>query len=196
MDTKTIDTIMHTILNCSGGDSEQFRGVFPIDRLNSIGLISPGNLRICIINSQTSTEPGEHWLVVGFDLRNPKNNHAFIFDSLSRNPKASYPILAQFLKENSSRINFVLRNKTKFQTSELDSCGLHAIYFVAMMTVRNLTFREALQTFDPENTLFNDCTLLHNINEFLRCSSKYKLLDFMSKQLLDTKDKCESSHSK
>src|SRR6267154_4527573 len=149
MDTATVNKIMHLILDCEG-DSDQFRGVYPIDHLGRARLVSPGNLRICIINSQTSTEPGEHWLVVGFDLRDPNNNHAFIFDSLSRNPTTSYPLLVKFLQANSSAIKFVLRNRTKFQSSGLDSCGLHSIYFVTMMAVRNLSFQEALQTFDPE----------------------------------------------
>src|SRR5258705_12424829 len=115
MDTRALEKIVPTVLACADDEaSEQFTGVFPIDHLPNAKLFSKGKLRMCIINSHTSTQPGEHWLVVGIDMRNPspEQYHAFIFDSLSRNLKQSYPILYNFLGSNALTLRFILTNKT------------------------------------------------------------------------------------
>lgn len=194
MDTRALEKIIPIVLGChiDNMTSSKFTGVFPIDALSKANLFAPGKLRVCVINSQSSWQSGEHWLVVGVDLRSrqSKDHHAFVFDSLALNLKRSYPLLFEFLRSHSSTLNHILRNKTKFQTVGLDSCGLHAIYFIEQLISQNLSFEEAIKTFHPGNTLLNDCSLLVRINNFLSCNSKQELLDQINKQLLETRLKC------
>src|SRR5882757_11009603 len=98
MNTVLIEQIVGLALLCETKERrEQFTGVHSIDKLDSeANLVAPGKLRMCIVNSQTSYEPGEHWFVVGVDLREKDKRqwHAFVFDSLAQYTK--YPRLVKF----------------------------------------------------------------------------------------------------
>ena len=83
MNTRVLEKILSEVLKCNATSLKKsfFTGVYPIDQLSMAKLSTPGQLHTCVINSHKSSEPGEHWLVVGIDLRYVQP-YAFIFDSL------------------------------------------------------------------------------------------------------------------
>ena len=189
MDTIQIQNIIRLALKCYKPNNK-FVGVFPIDFINKISFSQPGRLRVCIFNSQTNSEPGEHWFVVGVDRRSSEEEeHAFVFDSLSQNLTTKYPILKKFLMKQND-IKFVLRNKSPVQNKNVDSCALHCIYFVLLLVSENYSFSKALGTFSS-NALLNDCSLLQNFNDFLRCQESNELLSGLHNQLSMTYAHCK-----
>jgi hypothetical protein len=195
MDTLTLNKVILTTLACNEKSNidKKYTGVFPIDHISQAELFVPGELRVCVLNSQTSSQVGEHWFIVGVDLRH-EPFHAFVFDSLAKNLKTNYLSVYNFLKDNIMQpLEFILSNRTKFQSDNLDSCSLHVVYFLILILNRNLSFENALQTFYPDDTLLNDCALLEKFNDFFSCHSEHALLTRINDQLTSTVDECTDS---
>ena len=118
-----------------------FRGVFASDELPESATTS--SLYVC--NTDPSTEPGEHWIVVYID----SNIKADYFDSCGMHPLIKN--FKNFLYNNST---IWMRNNKPVQYLLLDACGYHRIFYVLH---RCIAFSmNALINIDTDNLLFND----------------------------------------
>jgi hypothetical protein len=189
MDTEQIETVIRlSVPKCSR--NKKFCGVFPIDYLFKIDLLKAKELRICILNTDSSYKPGRHWFLVGIDCRSSDKSqwHIFIFDSLSQ--QENYKTLQDFLKKQ-TKLTFVLYNNQLVQHQNVDSCALHVIYVATMLLTLEMSFCEVMQTFNVDNPLANDCNLLQNFNQFLTCLSEHKLFNEIMENLPTTESECK-----
>ena len=75
--------------------------------------------RPMIINTETSTQAGRHWVVI--ELR-----HGYYFDSLADFDVMTNTFEPILLKYN----NQYIFNKTRFQSEYSSSCGLYCLYYL------------------------------------------------------------------
>ncbi len=99
----------------------KFKGVYPRDMLPS----SLSSDRGLVINTDKSTEPGEHWVAI----YKYKNGSTVYFDSFGL-PPLHIEIL-QFLNKIAPLGWY--HNTITFQSAYQDSCGLHCIFFLTCM---------------------------------------------------------------
>jgi hypothetical protein len=196
MDTHQIQRVVEAALECvPQAKRDQFKGVFPVDHFvdkeRADQLYYWMERSIYILNSHPTSGPGEHWFVVGFDMRgsDTKKWHGFLFDSLALDMREKYPIVCKYF-ENSD-VSYVLRNKYPVQDESVDSCALHAIYMVVLLIKEGYSFIEALRTYDPARRLRNDCVLLENFKSFLECQSLLSLFRELGVSLKDTYSMCD-----
>jgi hypothetical protein len=196
MNTHQIERVVEAALECvPAAKRNEFKGVFPVDHFEEQQRANIvwgwGARQIYILNSHPSSGPGEHWFVVGLDMRSmdQKKWYGFLFDSLALDMREKYPLVCKFF-ENSG-VSFVLRNKHPVQDESVDSCALHTIYMLVLLIKEGYSFIEALQTYDPTRRLHNDCVLLENFKSFLECQSLLSLLDELGVSLKDTYSMCD-----
>jgi hypothetical protein len=97
--------------------TDLFKGVYAYDKLPSRATASS----VYVCNTDPSTEPGEHWIVIYFDDK----GRAEYFDSFGLHPSISN--FEMFLNNNSS----IWKCNTKIvQHPFSDACGYHCIFFV------------------------------------------------------------------
>jgi hypothetical protein len=196
MDTHQIERVVEAALECvPKAKRNQFKGVFPVDHFveqyRAEPLYNCNERSIYILNSHPSSGPGEHWFVIGFDMRGGdiKKWHGFLFDSLALDIREKYPLVYKYFE--SSEISYVLRNKHPVQDESVDSCALHVIYIVVLLIKEGYSFINALRTYDPARQLRNDCALLENFKSFLECQSLISLLHELGGSLKDTYSMCD-----
>ena len=129
------------IINFYKYAKKNFIGVFARDQLpNKIKFPSS-----FIINTEKSTEPGEHWLAVYYD----KNGTCDFFDPLGFSPK--YYKIDDYLKDTSRKYFY---NTQQMQGIFSKFCGHYCILFILVKSRNyNLIFFLSLFT---NNTNFND----------------------------------------
>ena len=134
--------MLSTQINKLLKSTASFLGTFPRDKLPAIKK-TPATL---IINTDPSTEPGEHWVAVRFD------KSAEYFDSYGLPPY--YKEIAEFLERNSPDGKVVINHVT-LQTPGLSvTCGHYCCLFVIFRS-RGLEFEDMLAFF-TRNTFLND----------------------------------------
>jgi hypothetical protein len=112
MNTRVLDYI------CRGEDySHYFGGVYAIDEYYSR---QPHFKDVCIVNTDSSNGPGEHWFVV-----DKTDIHPIIFDSYGELSPTT---------EKSYRSQFNVRdfNVETLQSFETNTCGDYAAFYVIM----------------------------------------------------------------
>ena len=134
------------------GKIPNFLGVFPCDKIPSFNFTKP---KFIIINIDSSSQPGSHWIAVRVDKATVE-----IFDSLGFNPSLwgkTSERLSLFIKGLiSSRKLFlspVLQTRFDFQ------CGLYSAFFV--ISRQTHSFRYCCECFDRR--LSNNKFILHNL---------------------------------
>ena len=111
MFVNTIDEILQT----DAKTKQIYLGSYAYDEIPRIDIFPS----CMIINTQTRSEPGEHWLACYFD----KQRNAYFFDSYGQSPL--YYKLDLFLRNNSKKIFY---NKKKLQ-GLLPYYGFYCIFF-------------------------------------------------------------------
>jgi hypothetical protein len=182
MNTEQIERVLtFSLCHNSSSSSGKFLGVFPIDQ--EVKLFKSGELRICILNTDSSKLPGRHWFLLGVDCRLDEQQYAFMFDSLAQCQK--YKTVWNYLA-NQTTLSHVLFNTQRVQDIEVDSCALHVIYFTTMMLNNNFSFTETMCTYNVQEPLLNDCQLFENFLEFLSCQNEFQLFTEIQQNLPDT----------
>ncbi|HUR98241.1 MAG TPA: hypothetical protein VMZ26_09285 [Pyrinomonadaceae bacterium] len=172
MNSDQIEQVMSSLLSCHPSvDERRYTGVYSIDRLHDAGLIDVKgrrSLRVCIANTDVSTGPGRHWIVVGLDTRDADEPYALVYDSLAQGyGRRRHRELTDFL--NTLDVDLIYGNEDAFQDEASDSCALHVIYFVWQMIVAGREFYDVVALFVPRNKLLNDCLLLQVFENALAC---------------------------
>ena len=128
-----------------------FGGIFPIDVLPLEPIIKKPKL--FIINTDVSTGPGEHWLLIYLHT----NGVASYFDSYGLPPRNIF--LLNFLKQNSTRYVY---NNSILQGSLSITCGHFCIYFAKRLS-QGQNLRKILSRFRVLRPNLNDRIVLLDI---------------------------------
>ena len=120
----------------------QFLGCFPLDQLPDFPTQFP---KSCIINTQTSTKVGEHWIALILT-----NKHCFYFDSFG------LPIIDQRIIEYLNPHYTIVRySDVCIQHIESDKCGEFCIVFVTQVNSK-ITYEKFISQFNLEDVREND----------------------------------------
>ena len=133
---------------------KSFCGVVPIDLL-PIHQVR----RNCsfIINTDISSEPGEHW----FALYVPKNSPVEYFDSYGRKPQNQK--IFDFINANGRRFKY---NKIVIQGGKSKNCGLYSLFFIYYRT-KGFTLKE-FQNLFTSNYKNNDNIIENLYNRMIK----------------------------
>ena len=126
-----------------------FGGILPADGLDN-KTTSNSEQRFYIVNTDPSNLPGSHWVAFGIGER------VEFFDSLGRAPNYYYDNFERFLIERGPSYTY---NKTRYQSSESESCGEFCLYYIALRTV-DVSYETIVNSF-RENVSLND-VLVHD----------------------------------
>ena len=120
----------------------QFLGCFPLDQLPNFPTQFPIS---CIINTQTSTKVGEHWIALILTKK-----HCFYFDSFG------LPIIDQRIIEYLNPHYTIVRySDVCIQHIESDKCGEFCIVFVTQVNSK-ITYEKFISQFNLEDVREND----------------------------------------
>jgi hypothetical protein len=89
-----------------------------------------------IMNTDTSLEPGEHWVAVMISV----DNSAEYFDSFGFGPMHTEVI--DFLADN--KVTKLLYNKQQLQSPLTSTCGIYCVLFVKLRC-QGISFQEFMQ---------------------------------------------------
>ena len=121
-----------------------FRGVYPSDRLPKH--VPEGMAHAFVINTDTHTKPGEHWVAVYVS----PFAKATYFDSFGMVP---FPkAIDTFIRDNGWRLQ---TNPITLQSFTAATCGLYCVLFIEHMC-KGGKLRDFLQRFNPLCPLTND----------------------------------------
>jgi hypothetical protein len=125
-----------------------FIGVYPRNLLPR----KPIKIRPCalIINTDKSTEPGEHWVALYLS----KNTYAEYFDSFGFSP--NHIEIIKFLQRN--KIKKIVYNTNQLQSLTSLTCGAYCVLFVKFR-FSNLNFCDLINFFST-NSENNDIASL------------------------------------
>ena len=145
MDSLTLEKQLHDVQN--------FVGVFPFDLLPK----KPSGDFSLIVNTDNSTQPGDHWLVLS-----RKDSKMYFIDSFGRN----YNDLTFDIDFVKSMRNFIGDEQVRYNQRWLQRltsnvCGVYCIYFVRELTKHSLSY--CLSAFN-ENLRKNDQYVLNYLN--------------------------------
>ena len=131
----------------------QFLGCFPIDQLP----IFPPQLSVsCIINTQTSTKVGEHWVALILTKK-----YCFYFDSFG------LPIINQrILKYLNPYFEIVRYSDVCIQHVESNKCGEFCIVFVTQVENKR-TYEKFISQFNLLNIKENDDIIENCVNSLV-----------------------------
>ena len=131
-----------------------FLGAYPFDELPK----ARQNDFSVIVNTEPSTEPGDHWLPIIF-----KNGVFYFVDSFGRSPRS--PLFTQEFKRTINE--YIKGYKYKYNPNMIQSlfsntCGYYSIYFIRELQDKSL--REALDIFN-DNFKSNDKLVVDYVNQ-------------------------------
>ena len=140
-----------------------YYGIYSCDLIPETFLFYPCFI---IVNTHSSNERGEHWLV--FFYISP--SYVEIFDSLGFNIHSNLHFF-NYIKKNlsGSDINF---NTKQLQSSNSDLCGLHALYFLFYKCKTKKSLSVILKLYYTENKDFNDCLVFQKVKKHYNISNQ------------------------
>ena len=145
MDTLQISNVLSRDIETK----KVFRGCFPRDELL---LLNYDNPSLYVVNSDSSRNPGSHWVGIYID----RENKATYFDSFGCRP--IHREFYIFLRMNSIACTF---NSQTVQTFT-NVCGQHVLLF-SLMIVRDYSLRQILDMYSED--LFLNDILVHDFIE-------------------------------
>ena len=126
---------------------KQFLGCFPLDQLPEFPTQFP---KSCIINTQTSTKVGEHWIALILTKK-----HCFYFDSFG------LPIINQSIQQYLNTHYKILRySDVCIQHVESVKCGEFCIVFVTQVKSK-ATYEKLISQFNLKDVRENDIIIEH-----------------------------------
>ena len=100
----------------------KFKGVFPSDKIPKLNDLAP----YAILNLDTSTEPGSHWVSIA---KRPEKNETLLYDSFAR--KGS-KIIPKLLYSGNGRI-YDSDTKDAEQNIEEENCGARCLAYLVVV---------------------------------------------------------------
>jgi hypothetical protein len=139
-----------------------YQGVFPCDKLSSFKISSfPCGM---IVNFDTSSEPGSHWISLFFD----RYKNVEYFDTYARPIMTNTDIYNFIHREGKNRVKYLTGNS--IQSDESSVCGHYSILFLLCRS-RNISFSHFANTFSDQvivgaydnvvKKIINELILLH-----------------------------------
>ena len=128
----------------SKSQRRNFLGCFPIDKIPEYIPHSS----FLVLNTDRSSQPGEHWLLVDIDA----HNNVCFFDTLAQAPRFYSHKLEQKLK--SIDANFWQSNRVVQHLMSV-ACGFHVVYF-ACLRLRGISCSQIVLGIYTENLHQND----------------------------------------
>ena len=105
---------------------------------------------LTILNTDSSSGPGEHWCVAFF----PKKQKCEYFDPFGMQPRVKNSHdLTPILFQNGAKI--IEYNKRKVQSIQEGTCGQHCVYF-AILRSRGISMQTILKYYYTNNETLND----------------------------------------
>ena len=135
-------------------------GVYALD---TIPLVVSSYPTAFIINTDVSTGPGKHWVVIWFN----NVNEAEFFDSFGNKPERFGDTLRIFLENNAYSYMY---NKRQLQQHSSEVCGYYVLY-VLLLKCFEMSYSDILNSFTVDRKLndeivydtvrkyFENCTL-------------------------------------
>ena len=137
-----------------------FKGVFSWDNKPSITQYP----HFYIVNTQTSKNPGEHWLVI-FVLN---SFTVEIFDSLALlNSRFSY--IYKYFKATFTNVLF---NNQRLQPLETSTCGIHCLYYAYQKCKFKQNLNIVIRRIYIQDPYYNDCKALKTVKKHFPISTK------------------------
>lgn len=113
-----------------------YAGTFPADMIPDIGknrdgsIITDGNIKkdsplYTILNLDRSSEPGSHWIAVGYDI---DSGMVWVYDSFGRDTKAIAPLLVQKFGDK-----LRMADDDAEQMMHEEDCGARCLAFLYIM---------------------------------------------------------------
>ena len=128
---------------------KQFLGCFPLDQLPDFPTQFP---KSCIINTQTSTKLGEHWIALILTKK-----HCFYFDSFG------LPIINQSIQQYlNTHYKIVRYSDVCIQHVESVKCGEFCIVFVTQVKSK-ATYEKFISQFNLEDVRENDIIIENGV---------------------------------
>jgi hypothetical protein len=138
---------------------KSFCGVVPYDKLPIKKLRRPCSI---IINTQKSTEPGEHWVAIYL----PRRGKIEYFDSYGFRPTIDK--IYHLIKLNG--INYVHNDKT-IQGVDSKNCGLFTLFYI-YFRARGYSIKQYLKFFIT-NKIHNDIFIKNLFNRIKKQNNTY-----------------------
>ena len=107
-----------------------------------------------IVNKETSTQAGRHWVVI--ELR-----HGYYFDSLADFDGMTNTFEPILLKYN----NQYIFNKTRCQSEYSNSCGLYCLYYLYYRSTH--AYENTISELSSRSIADNESFLLHFFLEYV-----------------------------
>ena len=131
-----------------------FGGVLAMDKLPRVQV--PQHQRVFIINSDISSLPGRHWLLVYL-----QPDHAEFLDSLGLGPYHYASELSDFIFNNREKCTF---NTLQLQCIDSLTCGYYCLYY-AIYRSRGMSQQNILATF-TQDCKYNDSLVTDFISNY------------------------------
>ena len=127
-------------------ETKHFHGAFAYDEVPAL----PEGEWSIIVNTASSSNPGEHWIAIVF-----KDGVTYFMDSFGRELNLRETTFSpEFVnKMKSITRGYLVNNRKLLQQLTSNACGYYAVYFVERLTVESL--KKTLQPFS-ENLKQND----------------------------------------
>lgn len=142
------------ILSLDPYTSQYFKGFGMSDMLKLSFRNSPSALYI--LNTDTSSGPGEHWCAVYFE-----NSKGEFFDPFGEPPESyNFPNLIE-----SRSFAKMIHNPIRVQSLTSTTCGQHCIFY-SLNRCRGSSMKEILNMYDIRNTAKNDEMVYNVVQKF------------------------------
>ncbi|SRR5258706_3796463 len=156
--------------------SRLFSGIYSADLLPKPKLVPS----FSIVNTDSFTGAGEHWLALYFHNAAPSTVE--IFDSLAN--KCPSKRLLERLKELGYSTILFNNNGNALQSLKSNTCGAHCLFYAYIKCTKNLSLQVFLNEHYTSDRLYNDCMVLYFANK------KFKLPAICMERMLRT-TKCD-----
>jgi hypothetical protein len=145
-----------------------FKGIYAVDQIPTYELAGPG---FFIINTDISTGPGIHWIVLFFTSA----VQVEIFDSLAYAPYTYHPDLRKYLQLGTKDV--IYTNK-RLQSVDTTVCGPHCLFYCYKKCQQKYSMTTLVNRYYLDDVEYNDCNVLCFVKR------KFKVRkDFMKKMV-------------
>ena len=118
---------------------------------------------MAIVNTQPSSEPGEHWLAFFIT----KQKRCYLFDSFGRSPRVFPHGINTFIGENSLDVTY---SNQQVQSNYSFTCSHHCVFFLCHVQ-KGLSYARVMNMYG-DNLICNDsmvCKFVNRIQPVVCC---------------------------
>jgi hypothetical protein len=126
-----------------------------------------------IANTDTASQPGQHWVAFYCD----ELNKLEVFDSYGYNPAIYSPFLKNWIGND-----FLIQSNCKLQGPDSTVCGQYCMFFV-LLRCHGISYQDIISAL-TRNTTYNDKFVCKFINKYCRLNTKIRDTTFVIQSLL------------